>query len=62
MAHNTGKGFRIGSVDARTQVFNPATETWIKRDAGTGRFMQGKQDGAPFKGVAKETDHRRSSD
>jgi hypothetical protein len=62
MAHNTGKGFRIGSVDTRTQLFNPMTETWMKRDADTGRFMQGKEDGTPFKGVAKETDHRRKPD
>lgn len=62
MAHNTGKGFRIGSVDSRTQVRNPKTEIWTKRDAETGRFMQGKEDGTPFKGVAKETDHRRRQD
>ena len=33
-------------------------------DADTGRFMQGKEDGAPFKfkGVAKEIDHRRKTD
>jgi len=29
-------------------------ETWAKRDSNTGRFMDQKQDGAPFKGVRKE--------
>lgn len=59
MARNTGEEYRIGSVDRRTQVLNPKTEVWTKRDAETGRFMQGKKDGAPFKGVAKEVDGRR---
>ena len=59
MARNTGGGFRIGTVTDRTQVFNPKTETWTKRDTGTGRFIQGKSDGTPFKGVAEEVDHRR---
>jgi hypothetical protein len=60
MARNTGEGFRRGSVNNRTQVFNPRTETWTKRDPDTGRFMQGKEDGSPFKGAAKEVDHQRS--
>jgi hypothetical protein len=33
MARNTGDGFRIGTVTDRTQVFNPQTEVWTKRDA-----------------------------
>ena len=60
MAKNTGEGFRRGSVDNRTQVKNPKTDTWTKRDNDTGRFMQGKEDGKPFKGVAKEADRRRN--
>jgi hypothetical protein len=59
MARNTGENFRRGSVDNRTQVLNPTTGIWTKRDTDTGRFMQGKEDGTPFKGVAKEIDHRR---
>jgi hypothetical protein len=59
MARNTGGDYRIGSVDQRTQVLNPKTEVWTKRDTSTGRFMQGKEDGRPFKGVAKEVDGRR---
>lgn len=59
MATNTGEGYRKGSVKNRTQLYNPQTDTFIKRDAETGRFMDGKK-GEPFKGVAKEKDGRRS--
>ena len=50
----TGDGHRIGAVRQRSQAFNPATEQWVKRDSNTGRFMDVKQDGTPFKGVRKE--------
>lgn len=49
-----GDGHRNGMVRDRSQVFNPVTETWTKRNADTGRFMDGKKDGTPFKGVRKE--------
>jgi hypothetical protein len=49
-----GDGHRIGAVRDRSQVFNPVTEQWVKRDAETGKFMDVKQDGEPFKGVRKE--------
>lgn len=49
-----GDNARKGAVKNRSQVFNPATETWVKRDRGTGRFMDQKQDGTPFKGVRRE--------
>jgi hypothetical protein len=48
-----GKG-RVGPVKGRTQVLNPVTKTWTKRDTSTGQFMEGKKDGRPFKGVTKE--------
>jgi hypothetical protein len=56
MARNgkTGDGHRNGAVTGRTQVYNPVTETWTKRDRETGKFMDGKADGTPFKGVTKE--------
>jgi hypothetical protein len=54
MAKNTGKGYRKGAVDNRSQTFNPVTEQWVKRDSDTGRFLDVKQDGDPFKGVRKE--------
>lgn len=56
MAKNppTGDGQRIGAVKDRSQVFNPKTETWVKRNADDGKFMDQKKDGTPFKGVRKE--------
>lgn len=54
MAKNTGNGFRRGAVDDRSQTHNPKTGQWVKRDVETGRFMDVKQDGTPFKGVRKE--------
>ncbi|MEN6443348.1 MAG: hypothetical protein WC391_01645 [Methanoregula sp.] len=54
MAKNTGKDFRIGAVDDRSQVLNPKTAQFVKRDTNTGQFMDIKQDGRPFKGVTKE--------
>ncbi|MFJ5962015.1 hypothetical protein [Pseudarthrobacter oxydans] len=54
MAGNTGKGFRRGAVRGRSQSLNTLTNTYTKRDSETGRFMDGKSDGKPFKGVRKE--------
>lgn len=49
-----GDGHRIGAVKDRSQTFNPKTKDWVKRNDDTGRFMDRKQDGKPFKGVRKE--------
>lgn len=49
-----GDGHRIGAVKERSQVYNPKTETWVKRDSNTGQFMDQKANGEPFKGVRKE--------
>lgn len=49
-----GDGQRRGAVRDRSQTFNPKTETWVKRDASSGRFLDGKKDGTPFKGVRRE--------
>ena len=49
-----GDGHRIGAVKGRSQTYNPKTEQYVKRDTNTGRFMDVKQDGTPFKGVRKE--------
>lgn len=56
MAKNNpvGDNARVGPVRDRSQTFNPKTETWTKRDTDTGRFMDQKADGEPFKGVRKE--------
>ena len=49
-----GDNARVGAVKDRSQVFNPINQAWTKRDTGTGRFMDQKADGEPFKGVRKE--------
>jgi len=56
MAKNNpvGDNARVGAVRDRSQTFNPKTETWTKRDTETGRFMDQKVNGEPFKGVRKE--------
>jgi hypothetical protein len=54
MARNTGDGMRKGAVKHRSQVFNPVTGHYIKRDTTTGLFIDTKTDGKPFKGIVKE--------
>lgn len=49
-----GDGYRNGAVRDRSQTHNPKTDTWVKRDSDTGRFIDVKKDGTPFKGVRKE--------
>jgi len=49
-----GDNHRIGAVKDRSQAFNPKTDSWIKRDTETGRFIDQKADNKPFKGVRKE--------
>lgn len=49
-----GDNRRNGAVRRRSQVQNPKTGLYVKRDADTGRFMDVKQDETPFKGVRKE--------
>ena len=45
---------RIGAVRGRSQVFNPKTNRYVKRDTSAGEFMDVKQDGTKFKGVRTE--------
>ena len=60
MAKNTGKDFRKGSVDDRSQLNrDPKNGKFVKRDSKTGEFTDIKEDNKPFKGVAKEPDHRK---
>lgn len=49
-----GDGHRKGAVKGRSQVYNPKTEDWTKRDTKSGQFMDRKADPKPFKGVRKE--------
>jgi len=54
MAKNTGDNHRHGAISNRSQAYNPKTGSWVKRDSTTGRFIDVKSGGSPFKGVAKE--------
>ncbi|MBK7694826.1 MAG: hypothetical protein IPI30_11020 [Saprospiraceae bacterium] len=58
MAKNgkSGDGHRNGSVKDRTQVENPKTGLYVKRDTETGQFIDVKTTGGKFKGVRKEKD------
>ncbi|WP_197062626.1 hypothetical protein [Muricauda sp. MAR_2010_75] len=49
-----GDNARKGAVKSRSQVFNPKTKLFVKRDSETGRFMDVKTSGGKFKGVRKE--------
>lgn len=55
MAKNGAKGGgRVGAVSGRSQVRNPQTGQWVKRDSSTGRFKAVKKSGGQFKGVRRE--------
>lgn len=56
MAKNppTRDNARRGSVRDRSQTHNPTTHRWVKRDTGSGRFLDQKSDRKPFKGVRRE--------
>lgn len=49
-----GDGHRKGAVKDRSQVQNPKNDNFTKRDTTTGKFIDQKVDGKPFKGVRKE--------
>ncbi len=50
----SGDNHRNGAVRSRSQTFNSRTQQFVKRNVETGRFMDVKQNGTPFKGVRKE--------
>lgn len=55
MATNPPKdGSRKGAVKNRTQVLNPKTGLYVKRNKDNGQFMDVKTTGGKFKGVSKE--------
>lgn len=45
---------RDGAVRKRSQVKNPVTGLWAKRDDGSGQFVDVKTTGGKFKGVRRE--------
>ena len=55
MAKNLPKGpGHRGAVKERSQVKNPKTGRYVKRDRSTGRFRDQKADGKPLKGLRRE--------
>jgi len=50
----SGDGHRNGAVRGRSQTYNPHNDRWVKRDAGTGQFIDQKADSSRFKGVRRE--------
>lgn len=51
----TGDNARKGAVKKRSQVQNPKTGLWTKRDSETGKFMDVKtSSNEPFKGITEE--------
>ena len=49
-----GDNRRVGAVKTRSQVKNPVTGKWTKRDDKSGKFMDQKADTKPFKGNLNE--------
>lgn len=49
-----GDNSRKGAVKSRSQVLNPKSGHYVKRNSETGQFMDVKSDNKPFKGVRKE--------
>lgn len=45
---------RKGAVRGRSQILNPKTGLWTKRNKDTGKFIDVKTTGGKFKGVRKE--------
>ena len=56
MAKNdpTGDNSRKGAVKNRSQVLNPQTGLYVKRNTENGQFMDVKTTGGKFKGVRNE--------
>ena len=52
MAKNTNEGHRVGAVKERSQVLNPKTNQYVKRDTKTGKFIATSDN--KFKGVSVE--------
>ncbi|WP_417237383.1 hypothetical protein [Bizionia paragorgiae] len=50
----TGDKARQGAVKQRSQVLNPKTNLFVKRNSENGQFMDVKTTGGKFKGVRKE--------
>ncbi|MDI9859336.1 hypothetical protein [Flectobacillus roseus] len=55
MATNGNRGGgRQGAIRQRSQILNPKTKLYVKRDSNTGQFIDVKTTGGKFKGVRQE--------
>lgn len=52
---------RDGAVKKRSQVENPVTGLWAKRDADSGQIMDVKTTGGKFKGVRSASGKKRAT-
>lgn len=50
-----GDNARKGAVKNRSQVLNPKTGLYTKRDSTSGKFMDVKTSGGKFKGVTNKS-------
>lgn len=50
----SGDNQRKGAVKTRSQIKNPITGSWSKREDKAGKFMDVRGDAKPFKGVRKK--------
>ncbi len=50
-----GDNARKGAVKNRSQVLNPKTGLYVKRDSDSGKFMDVKTSGGKFKGVTDKS-------
>lgn len=50
-----GDNARKGAVKNRSQVLNPKTGLYVKRNSNSGRFMDVKTSGGKFKGVTDKS-------
>ncbi len=50
-----GDKARKGAVKNRSQVLNPKTGLYVKRDSDSGKFMDVKTSGGKFKGVTDKS-------
>ena len=60
MAKNkpVGDNARKGAVKQRSQILNPKTNLYVKRDTETGKFMDVKTTGGKFKGITNESKNK----
>jgi len=54
MAKRDDENKLVGAIKNRSQVYNPKTDKYVKRDTETGQFLSVKKTGGKYKSVRKE--------